>query len=579
MNRKFREYLIPTILTNAAVSMTTVMDSIVVGNLLGEAALSATGFALPILFGINAILFLFTVGGVTLASIARGRHDEKYANRVFTITFTAGMAAMVLLLAVLLIFMEPITNSLAQGDAELAAMTRVYLTPTVFVGPVMMLVMGMAFFVRSDGKPRMASLIAVTANVVNIASDYTLIRFAGMGIEGAGLGTLIGYTAGIFVVIPYLFSKERGFKFAKLRLDDFKELASIAGTGSPKAMTHGLSFARTIILNALIISALGVSGVAAMTVCVRMLTISAIFVVGTNDTLLPIVGTLFGEKDYTGIRFAAHRGFLFMMVTCAAVTVLFMAIPEHLGHLFGINSAEGLAVAVPALRMYAISIPLHGITLMLQNFYPTTGRTKLAALMAALSGFVFTILFALVIIQIDSSYFWMAFALSEFSTILVVLGIGIYIRRKEKVKGILLLHGNQEDGLSAEFSIPATVEACAKLSEQSMQFCRESNVDDSASMRIGIAVEEMAANTASLGHKKNSGVIDVLIRITDQELILRLRDDGVPFNPMEYQCSDESLATEGIDVVRRLAKDISYARPLGFNVTVVTIPRKELQFT
>jgi len=90
MNRKFREYLIPTILTNAAVSLTTVMDSIVVGNLLGEAALSATGFASPIMYGINALLFLFTVGGVTIASIARGRHDAGYANRVFTITFAAG---------------------------------------------------------------------------------------------------------------------------------------------------------------------------------------------------------------------------------------------------------------------------------------------------------------------------------------------------------------------------------------------------------------------------------------------------------------------------------------------------------
>jgi Na+-driven multidrug efflux pump/anti-sigma regulatory factor (Ser/Thr protein kinase) len=575
MNRKFREYLIPTILTSAAVSLTAVVDSLIVGNLLGEAALSATGLASPIIFSLNALFFLFAVGGVTIASVARGRRDTEYANRIFTLTFVAGIAAMLVLLAVLLVFMKPITTALAQGDAELAAMTRAYLTPTVFVGPVMMLIMGMAQFVRTDGKPRIAAKIAITANVVSMSLDYIFIRYIGMGIEGAGFATVIGYVTGIFVLIPYLRSKQRAFRFVKLNLGDFKELWGIAGTGLPKAMTQGLNFARTLVLNVLIVTAMGMSGMAAMTVCVRALMIAAVFIGGANDTLLPIVGTLFGEKDYAGIRFTVRRGFLFMITACAVVTVLFLAIPGQIGQLFGIK--EGLDVAAPALRMYALSLPVYGLNLMLQNFFQTTGRAKLATLMAAMSGFIFVVLFALMFAEWNGYYIWLAFVLSELATLLVVLGIGVRIRKKEKTSGILLLRGNEGDGLFADLSIPATVEAGTGLSEQAIRFCRENGVDESASVRIGIAVEEMAVNTANYGHKNDKGVIDVLVRITDEELILRLRDDGVPFNPSEHHEAEEKFAVGGIEVVRRLAKDIRYAWQLGFNVTIITIARKELK--
>jgi anti-sigma regulatory factor (Ser/Thr protein kinase) len=297
--------------------------------------------------------------------------------------------------------------------------------------------------------------------------------------------------------------------------------------------------------------------------------IAAIFIGGTTDTLLPIVGTLFGEKDYKGIHFTVRKGFWFMITACVAVMALFLVIPGQMAQLFGINSAEGLAVAIPALRMYALCLPIYGLNLVLQSFFQTTGRAKLASLMAILNGFVFVVLFAGIFARVNGYYIWLAFALAELATLLVVMGRSVRIRKKEKVSGMLLLRENDEDGIFADLSIPATVEAAVGLSEQVIKIC-----DD---MRIGIAVEEMAVNTARYGHKDAKGVIDVLVRVIDEELILRLRDDGTPFNPADYQQQEkEVFAVGGIEVVRRLAKDISYARQLGFNVTIVTIPRMKL---
>ena len=576
MDRKFREYLVPTILTSAAVSLANVVNSIIVGNLLGETALSAIGLSGPVVYSLNALFFLFAVGGVTCAAIARGRREAEDANRIFTLTFAVGIAVMLVLTAALLVFLQPITHALAQGNTGLAKLTRQYLTPLVFVGPVMMLVMGMAQFVRTDGKPRIAAWIALVANSVNLVLAYLFIRFLNLGIAGAGLATVLGYLTGTVVLLPYLRSKQRSFLFVKLRKNDFRQVGRLANVGLPKALIQGTAFARTLVLNALIVSTLGSPGMAAMTVCLNALMLAVIFIGGTNDTLLPIVGTLYGEKDHAGIRFTIRRAFWFMFAACVVLMALFLALPGQIAQLFGISSAEGIAVAEPALRMYALSLPIYGFNLMLQSFFQTTGREKLASLIATLNGFVFVVLFAMLLVQWDGNLLWLAFVLAEIATLLVVLGIGVHIRKKEDASGILLLRKNEGSGIFADFSIPATVEAGTGLSAQVMRFCHENGVEESSALRLGIAVEEMAINTARYGHKNANGMIDVLVRILEHELILRLRDDGISFNPAEHH-GQEGFAVGGIEVVRRLAKEIAYSRQLGFNVTIITVLRSVLK--
>lgn len=53
-------------------------------------------------------------------------------------------------------------------------------------------------------------------------------------------------------------------------------------------------------------------------------------------------------------------------------------------------------------------------------------------------------------------------------------------------------------------------------------------------------------------------------------LVLRFRDNGVPFDPLEYT-DDSGQEITGLSIARKLTPDITYNRVLGFNVTVVTV--------
>lgn len=576
INKKFHEFLLPTILTSMATSLASVLDGVIVGNLLGSTALAAVGLTGPVIYGINMLFLLFAVGGVTCASIARGKRDNRASDQIFTLSISTGTVLLILYALAMYLLVDPISQALSQGDPTLKALTAEYMRPLVFAGPPLMFSLTLAQFMRVDGKPKASAVIAITANAVNLILDYVLIKFFNTGIAGAGLSTALGYVAGALIVIPYLLSKQRSFKFTLPKKSEFKKLIDIIRVGIAKALTQGMSLIRSAFLNIIIMASLGSLGMSAMTVCMNALMVAGIFIGGTSDALLPIVGTLFGERDYFGVRSVVKTAYRVLIIACIAIMAFFIAAPQVMGSLFGITTAEGLAVLNPALRLYALSLPFYGINQLLQNFYSATGRSQIASVIAVLDGAVFVICFALLFMVINPNLLWLAYLCAELCTLAVVLIVGARIRKKQKVSGILLINMQNEPGAVWDVTIPATLEEITGLSEAIVDFCVKNGVSEIGANRMAIAVEEMAANTAKYGSKKIS-TIDILMRISKDELLLRFRDNGAIFDPTSYRPEEEGkFSIGGIQLVTKLASHMDYARQLGFNTTVLTFERKVL---
>jgi len=573
IREKFKEYLLPTIMTSMAVSMASVVDGAIVGNLLGDLALAAVGLAGPIIFCINLIYMLFGIGGLTCASIARGKREMHQANLVFTLTMGGGMAVMLLFSLIMQLIIPPLSHLLAGHDAALAAMLVRYLRPLVFTGPALMFSSGMALFIRTDGKPRSSAVVVIIANAVNLVFDYVLIRFFHTGIWGAGFSTTLGYMAGAVIVIPYLRSKSRSFRFVRPGRESLQTLGSILSTGLPKGLIQVANILRSLALNAIIIRFLGSIGMSVMTVCINVLMIANIFVGGVSDTLLPIVGTLFGEQDSYGIRQTMKSAIGVLAVSCAALAAFLLAAPHIMGMAFGIHTEEGLSAVIPALRLFALYLPFDAAIQVLQNFYTTTGRKRLASSMVLMNGLFFVLPFAFLLALISPNLLWLCYACSGALTLLATAVMGRRIQQNEQAHGILLLKENSLDP-RYDATIEASVEQAAGLSERIIAWCTAQGMDALAANRVGVAIEEMAVSTVHYAHHDSgSGVIDVTVQLSGEALQLRLRDNGSIFNPVEYTAdANDGCITDGIQLIRQLAGSIDYARQLGFNTTVISFP-------
>ena len=89
-------------------------------------------------------------------------------------------------------------------------------------------------------------------------------------------------------------------------------------------------------------------------------------------------------------------------------------------------------------------------------------------------------------------------------------------------------------------------------------------------------MEEMAGNVVDHGFTKDKKRHTVDVRVSHKagDVILRIKDDCVSFNPGERLTitgSDDMMKNIGIRMVFKMAKDIQYQNILGLNVLTIRI--------
>ncbi|MDR0964172.1 MAG: ATP-binding protein [Clostridium sp.] len=240
-----------------------------------------------------------------------------------------------------------------------------------------------------------------------------------------------------------------------------------------------------------------------------------------------------------------------------------------------------------AIMLYAVSFIFYGINNAMENIYNELGRNKISSYIAFMENSGFVIAFALLLMHVAPGFIWLSYLGAELAT----LGsIAVYIwmvQKKEPVKGILLLEEEKlpSDQIAVwDTTIPADIKAAIKLSEQTIAFCKDHKVESALASRVGIAVEEITVNIIQYGNiGKLPDVIDVLIKINADKLLLRIRDDGLIFDPTSVTLKrNNNEATSGMDdmasavlchgleVVEKFAESIMYNRALGLNHTILT---------
>lgn len=579
INRKFFSYIIPTTLTMAATSLASVIGGILVGNLLGARELAAIGLSEPIIYIMNMTFLLFSVGGTTCSAIAKGKRNDAQANVLFSLTFLLGIGAGLLLSLLMLFFSKPFIGAIAGSDPALGQLAYDYVQPLAILPPIMIFTMGMAQFIRAEGSPGLSAMVAIVANAINLVLTFVLIEYRGMGIAASGIGIVVGYVASILVVLPYIFSKKRTFRLCAIRRQDVHEAGEIIKVGLPQALQMGMSFLRALLLNGLVVLWLGSLGMSAMAVCLNMMMITDIFVGGISDSLFSILGTLFGERDNLGIKSAFRASAIILLLFSSLIMVGLIVFSVPVAGAFGIRTAEGLAVVSPALKMYALSLPFYAINGLLQVHYQTTGREKLASVIAVLQNFVLVSIFALILGQLNHQLFWLAFALAGCGTFLFVLLAARRLEEKQGASKLLLLDDSIHFGEILNITMKGSVESAVRLSDYVISLCEEGGLDSGLSTKLGIAVEEMVSNIALYSHKgsRRACDIDIIIRSAGEHgVVLSLRDDGVEFDPTTYQPEETGMfSINGINLVKSIAESIVYSRQLGFNSTLISFGKSE----
>ena len=199
---------LPMMLAEFVHVLYNIVDRMYIGHMAegGTLALTGLGICFPLITLIGAFANLFSTGGATLATIARGAKEDRKAERIMGTSFSM-LLIIGLVLTGLLYLTAPVTLRWLGGDDETipAAMGyfRIYVLGTV---PVL-ISLGMNPFIGAQGFPKIGMGTVLIGAAMNIVLDPLMIFTMGMGIRGAALATVVSQTAGAVWVLGFLRSR------------------------------------------------------------------------------------------------------------------------------------------------------------------------------------------------------------------------------------------------------------------------------------------------------------------------------------------------------------------------------------
>ena len=134
-------------------------------------------------------------------------------------------------------------------------------------------------------------------------------------------------------------------------------------------------------------------------------------------------------------------------------------------------------------------------------------------------------------------------------------------------------------GVSPEDRIDISVSGEKEVLDVSIQiydFCIKHGIDEQRTLFSSLCMEEMAGNIVRHGFsgdsKKHS--VDIRVVLKDDDIILRIRDNCIAFNPSEYHKimqENDDFKNIGIKLVYGIAKKVDYQNLLGMNVLTIRI--------
>jgi putative MATE family efflux protein len=556
-------------LAAVATNLGLVVDGIIVGNLLGTNGLSAVNLATPLSqFFLTFQLWLNT-GIAMLSAESIGSGDKSRASSYFTFALLCNLAIGIIFLICGIAFPNQITSMLCSSN-DLMQMTESYSRVMLLTATFYLLLPGLAVFVRSDGAPRLASVSMIVANVVNLCCDIIFIKYFRWGIAGAAWATALGFAVGVAMMCSHFFSKNNSFKLNfNFRNISFSRSFSI---GLAPALWSLLMTLRIFSVNHIVLSFLGAAAVGVFAVCYNMQRIVALFISGTSQTLQPVGSLLIGLGDTTGVKMAINTALKTLIELLVIVCTIIFIFPVQIAGIFGLRDPSQLEMAVKAIRIVTPSFIFFGFSYLLIIVYQLTKRLKLSIVLSSLQALLI-IPVMLGLAKADPDSIWWSFLISEVLVFVAIAAYSAIVSKGKLALFTLLPKTSNDDNSLLEFSFEVNADKMSDLLDSVDKFLEDNKIDESTAVRARLCCEELALNVINFGfaHKASGKkMIDIRMLADKDRVKLAISDNGVPFNPIQY----DSKTGLGLLLVRKSCDELTYKYLLSENITQAEFIRK-----
>ena len=329
---------------------------------LGPQTIAAVTIAFPIQMLFGGFGVGTGVGAGSYAARMLGAGDTEKANRtagqILFLSVFLGAAVIVPGLA----FHDTILR-LFGATEEILPQAREYFIVYLFTTPFLVFMISAGNLFRAEGNPNYSMYALSTAALLGALLDPFLIfgwgPFPELGIQGAAWAAGIAQCATCVLSLRLFAKPTSSYRIRREHLaPDLPVIRSVYRVGFPAMV---MNFVISIVLTFYnhILGGYGPAAVATLGIIFRIQGLVVWVLVGIGHGVMPLVGFNFGARLYRRLIETVHVAVKYAGILTIASCAFFQLFADPLIRVFT-KDPDVIAIAVPALRIFALSLPFAG---------------------------------------------------------------------------------------------------------------------------------------------------------------------------------------------------------------------------
>ena len=366
---------IPAVVAQVVNLLYNIVDRIYIGHIpqIGADALTGVGLFTPVLMLLNAFAMLAGSGGAPRAAIYMGKKDNATAEKIVGNCFTFLVICAVVLTAGFYGTLPVLLKWFGASSVTMPyalSYARIYVLGSIFV----LIVLGMNLFITTQGFAKISMLTTVIGAVINIILDPVFIFVFNMGVQGAALATVLSQAVGAVWILHFLTGDKT---ILRLRKCNLKLKSTIIMPCLALGISSFVMLSTESILSVSFTSSLSRYGgdlaVGAMTIITSTNQLVLMPLQGICQGGQPIMSYNYGARESSRVRSIYQTALYIIILILLAGTVLCLAVPDQLIHLFSDNT-ETIVAGRRALRIICIGFAVSGVSVVTAGALEAMGK-------------------------------------------------------------------------------------------------------------------------------------------------------------------------------------------------------------
>ena len=558
----------------------SMIDTIITGRFLGTDAVAAAGLSQPIVIGLSALAMLFGPGLGVICSSYIGKAQKDRVNQVFSVVMVAVVITFAALSVLLYAFAPAIAAALGgSAGSDIVGMTSDYLHGFALGIVPMQLSMTMAGLMMLDNDKATAIVQMLAVLVCDVAFDLLNVLVFRGGMWGMAIATSLSQVVGLLVVLTHFLRKNRILHFSLHGLK-MKDLREVMRNGVPNLLGLGGQMIRSLSLNFILLSLIGSGAVAALTVGNTAFSFVASILMGAGVATSTLSSLLYGEEDRGGLVSVLSASLRAAVGVFAVFTLILVVFAEPVAKLFlESGSGEELRQSARFIRFITLQTLLVTPSYSLSGAYLGIKKLRLNSFIAVVRDCVFPVACAWLFAKLFGlGGFEISMIAAGVLTLLICVAIPWRKNRRfpNSLGDMLMLPDDFGPSPDAVYTASIkTMEDVMAASQEVHAFCRSRAATPKLAGLASLFVEEIAKNTVTFGFEKvHHGSIDLRCVLYEDKKVIRFRDNGMPFNPVEWlekNHPEDPTNCIGIRMIVAMAKDVNYVSAVGWNNLMITL--------